>query len=234
MAQDYVSVQSTSDRVAIKLKSPSVCTLFGSTGSGKTVLCRSIMEHGSQIYDKELISILYCYTEHQDSFDDMKQSIKNVRFHQGLPTSQTFADFVKEGPPGHRLVILDDLMSTVLNSADIIQLVCVTSHHKNISVIIILQNLYAAGKFSKTVSLQSQYLIACQSARDTSHLQKLSYQIYGASNSHIIPDAMKQVTSRYPYPYLLVDLSHAADPTMRLRSRILPGDTMEVYVPVNP
>ena len=43
---------------------------------------------------------------------------------------------------GHRIVVLDDLMMGAANSDEIVHLMCIGSHHHQITVIHILQNLF--------------------------------------------------------------------------------------------
>jgi cobalamin biosynthesis Co2+ chelatase CbiK len=51
------------------------------------------------------------------------------------------------------------LMMDAANSEEIVHLMCVGSHHHQITVIHILQNLFQKGKFMRTASLNCHYFI---------------------------------------------------------------------------
>ena len=84
--------------------------------------------------------IIWCYSRktavpHKE-FSELK---KNVEYHKGMPnTNYEFA----QGEPF--LIILDDLLTDVY-SEDVCALFTRGSHHRNICVILITQNLFHQG-----------------------------------------------------------------------------------------
>ena len=219
------------DEVAIKLISSCVATVFGQTGCGKTELCYRIMRHADKIFDKKISGIMYAYQTHQSLFDKMQATIPNIVFTQGIPSREDIDNLTKHDPEGHHLLFLDDLQSKIMNSPEVIDLVCVDSHHRNISVFLILQNLYSSGKFARTVSLQSHYLFCLKSLRDRTQLCTLATQIYGKSKSGIIAEALQHQMSLHTYPYVLVDISPHSERKTAVRSNIFPTEYMHIYVP---
>ena len=101
------------------------------------------------------------------------------------------------------------------------------SHHKNTSVIYIVQNLFRKSKGHRTISLNSQYIVAFKNPRDTNQISALARQIYPKHFKSVI-EAFADTTS-LPYGFLLFDFKQSTDEKHRLRSKIFPGETQIVY-----
>jgi len=70
------------------------------------------------------------------------------------------------------LLIIDDLMSeTNQLVADIFTKI---SHHRNISVIYMTQNIFDKNKYARTISLNAHYLVLFKNPRDANHFAVLS------------------------------------------------------------
>ena len=117
-----------------------------------------------------------------------------------------------------KLLILDDLMRE--SSSDfILDLFTKGSHHKNISVIFVTQNVFHKGKAQRDISLNTKYLVLSKNPRDRAQMQHLARQIY--------LDA-----TREPHSYLFIDLSQACLDEFKFRAKIFPNDGAHVaYVP---
>ena len=73
------------------LKHPFTAIISGPTGSGKTVFTLSVIEHCKYLISPPPDQIVWCYGVYQKTFD----SIKNVRFHEGLPDINDFNREIK-------------------------------------------------------------------------------------------------------------------------------------------
>jgi len=102
------------------------------------------------------------------------------------------------------------------------------SHHRNVSVMFLAQNLFPKNKFARTMSLNAHYMILFKNPRDASQFANLARQMY-PKRSQFAVEAYKDAT-REPYSYLLVDLRPEQDDDLRLRTNIFPGETHYVYV----
>ena len=72
-----------------------------------------------------------------------------------------------------RCMVLDDLMSDVVKSIDMQNVFTRGSHHNNLTVIYLNQNMYCQGRFSRTLSLNTQYLFLLKCPRDRTQLSLL-------------------------------------------------------------
>lgn len=203
--------------------------IFGSTGSGKSQLTRRILLESDEIYDQGVDKILYCYSEYQSLFQKMEHEMNNISFHLGVPSREFIEEFTSSG--SHNIVVLDDLCHKVIGSDDMLQLFCVTSHHKNLSVIFLTQNVFSSGKHARTIALQSHYLVALKSLRDQSQLSYISRQIYPGVKCKFIPEVFADVMKMDKYAYLVMDLAPHSDDRFRLRSHIFKGEDMIFYTP---
>ena len=199
-------------------KHPFTGLIAGPTGSGKTVFMRRFLENVTEMVVPPPQEIMYCYAEWQPLFESMK----GVYFNEGLP------DIDQWSGDKRRLVVIDDLMSETDDR--VTKLFTKGSHHRNISVLYIVQNLFGKNKEHRTISLNSHYIILFKNPRDGSQITNLAKQMYPGQVSYV-QESFKDATS-VPYGYLLIDLRQETPDQLRLRSTIFPDDQQQVvYVP---
>jgi dGTP triphosphohydrolase len=148
--------------------------------------------------------------------------MEGIEFNEGIPSLDEF-----EGGK-QSLVVLDDLMH---ETNDVVtKLFTRLSHHTNTSVIYITQNLFHAGKETRTITLNAQYLVLFKNVRDKSQIMHLSRQMYPGKSKHMV-EAYTDATNE-PYSYLFVDLKPNTDEKHRLKACIFPDDEHNyVYAP---
>ena len=212
---------------SLKLSTPSCTVVAGSTGSGKSFLVKRMLSECNFLFDQPVSKILYCYTAFQPLFEIMEKEIPNITFHKGLPSESVLESLASDR--SHTICVLDDLQGEVVSSAEMEQLFTVHSHHKNISVIFILQNIFASGKHARSLALQAHHVFILKSLRDRSQMTCLSRQIFGKGG--VIPEAFDDVNHENKFPYLLIDLAPHSIDKFRLRSQIFQGEDTVVYVP---
>ena len=199
-------------------KHPFTSLIAGPTGSGKTVFVNKFVSHLSDMVDPIPEEILYCYGEWQSIYDTMK----GVQFVEGLPDMDQM-----ENKKCRRLVIIDDLMAET--DERITKLFTKGSHHRDLSVMFIVQDLFGKNKEQRTISLNSHYIVLLKNPRDGSQITHLAKQMYPDRVSYV-QESFKDATSS-PHGYLLVDLRQETPDNLRLRSSIFPYDQQVVYVP---
>jgi len=203
--------------MTLPLVHPFTGLVAGPTSCGKTRFVFKLIENADVMIHPPPRRIVYCYGEYQKLFDEYPR----VTFHRGLPD---FEDFDGAEPT---LLVIDDLMNETDES--VANLFTKGSHHRNVSVVFLVQNLFHKNKHVRTISLNSHYMVLFKNPRDTSQFASLAHQMY-PNRSAFAVEAYKDAT-REPYSYLLVDLRPEQDEELRLRTGIFPGDTHYVYVP---
>jgi hypothetical protein len=158
----------------------------------------------------------------------MIKLIPSLILHEGIPEEKDLLQLSEGGPS---LCIIDDLMDDVVSSADMAKLFTQTCHHRLINTIYLSQNIFAQGKYSRTINLNVHYLIVFRCFRDGSQISHLARQLY-PGKSPILTQAYHDATSR-PYGYLFINMSpKASDDDYRLATNIFPDECGPiVYVP---
>ena len=141
--------------------------------------------------------------------------IPNLLLEEGLPSS---FDASKRN-----IVVLDDLMAET--DERVTNLFTKKSHHCNTSVIYLVQNLFPKNKVSRTISLNSQYIVVFKNPRDVSQLTTLAKQMY-PGRVKFVQEAFADATPT-PYGYILVDMKQDTPEDLRLRTSILPDDAVQ-------
>ena len=81
----------------------------------------------------------------------MKYQTNGISFYQRLPSS----DEIEERSDG--LIVIDDLMNYAVKDSTMLSTFTEGSHHKNISVVFIMQNIFHKGSHTRTMSINTQY-----------------------------------------------------------------------------
>lgn len=206
---------------------PCNINLVAPTMSGKTQLVMNLLRQKEALFSPPPKKVLYAYAEWQDKFDWMQEVIPDIEFHQGLPSASFMDDWSSDNEP--QALILDDLMTSIASSAEMVQLYTVKCHHRQITTMTLQHSLYPPGKHSKTLSLNVNYFVLFRNQRDLLQIQCFGRQCF-PNNSKYFMDSYNKATSE-PYGFLVVDLDPRSDKKYQLRSHILEGQTPVVYVP---
>jgi hypothetical protein len=206
----------------VQFKHPFCMMVAGPSQCGKTRFIMDLLKQRFEIIKPAPTRIIYCYSVWQNNYDDIKDFVPSIEFHQGLPSIS------KINSADNNMIILDDLMSECVENKDILQLFTVGSHHNNISAIFLTQNIFCKGKHSRTINLNSHYLILFRNPRDPSQVWHLGRQLY-PRNIKFFEEAYNDAVSQ-PYGYLVVDLKQDTSDDMRLRTIDRQNNKMFVYV----
>ena len=214
-------------KTLLPLEPNSSTIICGPSNSGKSQFTKKLIENLENMYDNDPpVQVLYCYGVRQTLYDEMEASVKNIQFHEGLP-SETFIDEYADGK--HTLIVLDDLMNDVLNSELVERMFVQLCHHKGLSVVYITQNMYQPGQRARTINLNATYLCLYHNIRDKLQVSCLGKQMYPRQTSMFM-EAYEDSTKK-KYGYLFIDLSPHSDNEYRLRTNIFPGEDTIVYYP---
>jgi hypothetical protein len=203
-----------------QFKHPFTCLISGPTQSGKTHFVFNVLNHLDDLISPPPTRIIWCYGEYQERYAELNQ---NIIMSEGLDGLQ---DINKNE---RNLVILDDLMNEVGTNQEVAELFTKGSHHRNLSVILIVQNLFHQSKIMRTVSLNSHYMVIFKNPRDAGQIRHLANQLFPGQTKYLI-DSYKQATST-PHGYLLLDLTQNTLENNRVLSGILPTEEGYYYIP---
>ena len=203
--------------VDVRLRSPFTAIVSGPTGSGKTRLLLDLIRQAASVATPPPVVIYYHYGEWQDAFGETSE----VTFRRGPPDVE--ADIPNDGQ--NRWLIIDDLMEEALGKGKSNALYTKYSHHRNISVFFVTQNLFH--KDLRTVSLNTHYFFLGKNPRDAGAITILAKQAFPGQTKYVV-EAYRDAT-REPHSFLLVNLRQEAADETRLIGNFARG-LMYAYV----
>lgn len=199
----------------LPFKHPFTATVAGPTQCGKTQFTFRLIENSSRMISPAPVKIYYCYSEYQPLF----AKYPHVIFNEGLPD---ISNFDGSQPV---LLIIDDLMNETNDT--VANIFTKISHHRNVSVLYLTQNIFPKNKHARTISLNSHYLVLFKNPRDAGQIAVLARQMY-PNGSKFAVESFRDATDT-PYGYLLIDMKPDTDEKHRLRANIFPGEQTYVY-----
>lgn len=193
-------------------KHPFNCIMSGPTSCGKTFLLAEILKFKDSLIDQAPANVLYCYKSWQPTYDTIKIQNPKIQFYEGMPGTDDLRNI------RDLIIVFDDLNNQCINNEEVMDIFTVGSHHRNISAVVLTQNIFSKGKFSREISLNSNYLILFKNPRDQLQLQILSRQMY-PGQSKFLQEAFADAT-QVPHGYLLLDLLQETPSSDRIQSGI--------------
>ena len=202
---------------------PTSIVVAGPTRSGKTYFVIKCLKHS--LIQPFPNRILFLYKEWQPAYDELKILLPDVEFHEGVDAASLNSLTVAD----KNLVIIDDLMSSAGDSKQISKLFTQESHHKNLTVIFLVQNLFYHGKEMRNISLNAHYLVLYKNPRDKSQIRYLAQQIF-PENTKFLANAFNNATL-HPHSYLLLDLHPETLEDFRTLTNIFPEERIRFTSP---
>nr|DAC81259.1 TPA_asm: FtsK [Astyanax tetra cavefish adintovirus] len=209
-----------------RLQLPFSCIVCGPSNSGKSFFIKTLLENCAVSMSKIPDQIVWCYSCWQPLYDEL-MNVVNIRFVQGIPDS--LCDDNIFPPHTSSLVIFDDLMLSASNNLEVQNAFTKYTHHRNLSVIYLVQNLFFQGKSSRTINLNTNYMVLFKNPRDKLQISVLARQMY-PGNGKFMLECFQDATAR-PYGYLFVDLKASTPEELRLRSGLFSWENPAVYIP---
>ena len=157
--------------------------IFGQTGSGKThfmlELIRKKMIHP---FPK---NIYYMYKVEQDFMKSWnKIEEQKITFIQGL-----YPNKMKTSEPS--LLVIDDLLLST--NKDVVEMFILGSHHKQISLFYLSQNLFPDCSLFRTMSNNAHYFVIFNNKRNSTQIHRLAHQVFIGKDVKRIKNAYKRI-----------------------------------------
>lgn len=203
------------DEDDLKLKIPSGMVIGGATSSGKTELLLRLLENYQQMYAPVPKSILYCYGQ----MGSHVHKLQKMGMHcvEGVPS-----DTLIERMEKPMLLIFDDMMTDV-SLKYLSDIFCKRSHHQNIGVIFITQDLF--DRKLAVARNNAQYLLLTRSINSMNKIHNIGSHLYPGKLQPFL-ESYNDATSE-PYGYLFLDNHAARRHELALRTKIFPQDVVK-------
>lgn len=193
----------------------------GPSQCGKSTFTCNLIRNIGRVVNAKFDRVEWYNTE-KTAFPDILRGLSvNLKFMSTIPEEFTNVS----GKP--LLIILDDMMNDVKAAVKICDLFTRGSHHRNISVVLIMQNIFHQSRYSRDISLNAKYIVIFKNPRDKSQFNHLARQIY-PDNPMELQRIYKEIT-QYGHGYLFIDLSQSVDDIFRFRTDIFAKDYCICY-----
>src|SRR5258706_13848 len=211
---------------SLKLVQPFNCVIAGPTQCDKTFFLTELLVHNKQLCLKPIDRLVYCYgTWLPETFTRLKRHFGDrLELHSGFVES---IDSCKFDPHLTNCIIIKliiiNLMTDAVKNQQISDLFTRGSHHRNLSVFLLMQNIFQQDKFSKTISDNAQYVVYFKNPRDQQQISYVSRQMSedGKVYKPLI-EAYRDATSEKNRGYIFLDYRTDQDDDLRMRTNILP------------
>ena len=117
------------------------------------------------------------------------------------------------------ILVLDDLMAEGGYDREVMDLFTKHSHHRNITVLYLFQDMFPPCKYAKTISRNSHYIVAFKNPRDQLSMHNIISQAYPKTWEQVM-EVYRKETERL-FGYLTVDFHPASHDRFRIVSRLL-------------
>ena len=179
-----------------KFISPFRVILSGSSGAGKTYFAENLIR--ANLFEEAINFIYYfhpCYLD-EAPVDWHESMTLPVSYQTGLPTIEQLTSM-----PEKSLVILDDLMDKCVLSEAIDHLFRVISGKRKISVMIMTQNYFINGRFSRNIRNSCNYSVLMRNCCDAT----INSRAARAMNLSKAVTVAELSNSEKEFPYLFID-----------------------------
>ena len=200
-------------RPAFRFNTPSSMMIVGPSGCGKTVFTTKLLVDNPDLFETPPKKIYYCYGSWQDGFKRMKQH--GIKFHEGIPDSELLPVWFPKGG----LLVLDDLMEEGGKDKRVLDLFTKHSHHQNVTVLYLCQDMFPPGKFAKSISRNAHYIVGFKNPRDQLGMRNLLLQAF-PTRWQEVQGTFRKLTER-PFGYMLLDLHPKSSDDQRILSHLL-------------
>ena len=218
------------EAIDAQIKCPFNMLIAGPTQSGKTTWVSRLL-----LYSEDLLEhpprIIHWYTPHRYPPLELEKLGNRLFPHAGLPWDGDDEEEEGAEPRAGDVIVIDDFAEETANSKELTRFLTKNSHHKNVSVIVLTQNLFWGGKETRTQSLNMHYLVLMRQARDHKQIRTLGRQLTQTDKEYrAFLEAYNDATCSRAFSYLLVSMHPRDDRQLLLRSTIFPEEAPSTLV----
>ena len=133
------------DQLNFDFKHSTTIQVSGPTRCGKTRLVRRILEE--QLIQPFATHIIWVFSEWQPNYDLIRERYTGIEFEKGWRDEL----FDSLSPEQRNILVLDDQMGVASSSTSVADVFTKGSHHRNLTVINLVQTVFNQGKSQKTI-----------------------------------------------------------------------------------
>ena len=177
-----------------KLVKPFRIIVGGGSGAGKTQIVKQIVDNN--FFDSPFDKIIYNYPHYLNDVD--VEFNRYVEFRSGLVNQHSISLM-----ENNTLLIIDDLSLEAAENKDIANLFAVEARKRNISIILITQNIYQPGKMFRNIRINATGFILFKFYSATDINKRLLRDV---GLSDIVPNDLLRRIYSDRFKYIMIDL----------------------------
>lgn len=203
------------------LTTPFSMLVAASTKSGKTELVKDLIVNHYQVFDRPVEEVVWLH--HKNAKDEdlcsyLRQHLNvPIRFIEGFP-AQDIAEqrLFQTDKSSLKCLVLDDIVASALKSPTFIDLFTIISHHQNVVVIAILQNLHSdtSGhrQIMNNIIRNVSYVVLFPDRRQTAACKQIA-RTYFNGDEHLLMRPFKYlIENKEKYQYMVIDFVDSDKP----------------------
>ena len=214
-----------------RFKHPTTILIAGPTQCGKTYFFIRVLR--DQLLQPPPERIVWVFAEWQPAYQELAQLFPKVEFVKNF-NDKLYDSF---DPRTRNLLVLDDQMENQLahrrSTNSLVKFFTQGSHHRNLTVVYIVQNLFNQDLSMRTVSLNAHYIVVFKNPRDGSQIHTLGGQMFPGNSAPLVDafkDATKVTQETDVRGYLTLDFHPTSCDAFRLLTDVFDAQPT-VYVP---
>ena len=205
----------------------------GPSNCGKSTFAVNLIRYRHILFNEDIRKIIIVTPYEQSIFNELKKTEENnnVDIIYELPTYEEIEHFADKHKTEGLILLLDDVMEEMQTKLKLSRIFTKLCHHKHLTCILCVQNLFFQNDEYRNMSLNSSYLSLFSNPRDLRQISHLGSTMYPGHAAEFV-DAFKKATKE-AYSYLFIDYKQKTRDFIRLRTNILPTDAepMTIYMP---
>jgi hypothetical protein len=203
-------------------ESPFTAIIAGGTGTGKTKWLLKFINNRQVIIKNPPNHVLYCYSEINEDILNLKKD--GIEVFNGIPTKEDI-----QTKPKNLLLILDDLANEI--KPEFLDILYTRgSHHWNVSVILVTQNLF--DKNIKVARINSHFLVLMKSPQSLLQIKTLGSQLFPGKINYFM-ESYYDAIEKNKFGYLIINMQPNSAPDFRLTTSIFPNENTIIYLPIS-
>lgn len=183
-------------------RNPSKFIIAGPSQAGKTCFALQTLRWIPELFEDARCAqnVVYFYHQDQPAFRRFRKENIVHEWRNHLPTSEEIMQLASPFTKiGGSFVVIDDFGQKI--TLDTVELFTRISHHSNVVIMLLQQNLFSQINGFRDISLSSTYTVLYKNPRDSSQITALAKQI-APGNTRYVVDIFREATKK-PHSYLL-------------------------------
>lgn len=225
------------------LRPPFLTCVLGSTNTGKTTLVARILENWENVTTSPpppIWQVIIVFEHHQPLYDRIINAVRSKypgvkeRWMWGWDESaMSDSNLFQNSEGGQTVLIIDDSLHKLNKSNAFVNICRGGSHHSNISVFLIAQDLTAIGNELRGAIRNMKYVIITQPASHT--INYLKRNLFPQSNLNYVQafEFAKQHAQNPDYPYLVLSNVSGCPVDRSVFTGMLDGEEGFVFAPAD-